>query len=99
MYEAGDIAAKNFALTAKYYYAAANAGIPLAQYRLDALKLVSATGDITQIINFTVKCDVSQDFMAANGVDADSGSSETNLPSAGVAERAQFYAALIKCCK
>ena len=44
MYEAGDIVAKNFALAAKYYYAAASAGIPLAQYRLGAFYLEGLGG-------------------------------------------------------
>lgn len=67
--------------------------------KLDALKLARATGDIPQNVNFAVKAGVARNFMAANGVNAVAAPSEANLPPADVAERAQFYTALIECWK
>jgi hypothetical protein len=67
--------------------------------KLDALKLARATGDIPQNVNFAIKGALARDFMAANSVDAVSAPSETDLPAADVAERAQFYTALIECWK
>ncbi|MDA0229485.1 MAG: tetratricopeptide repeat-containing serine protease family protein [Proteobacteria bacterium] len=67
--------------------------------KLDALKLARTTGDIPQNVNFAIKGSVARDFMAANGIEAVSAPSEANLPAADVAERAQFYTALIECWK
>ena len=67
--------------------------------KLDALKLARATGDLPQNVNFAIKGTVARDFMAANGIAAVSAPSEKNLPAADVAERAQFYTALIECWK
>ena len=67
--------------------------------KLDALKLARATGDIPQNVNFAIKGSVARDFMAANGVAAVAAPSETDLPPADVAERAQLYTALIECWK
>ena len=67
--------------------------------KLDALKLARATGDIPQNVNFAIKGSAARDFMAKNGVEAVAAPSQTKLSPADVAERAQFYTALIECWK
>ena len=67
--------------------------------KLDALKLARATGDIPQNVNFAIKGKAARDFMVVNGIEAVAAPSQKNLPPADVAERAQFYTALIECWK
>ncbi len=67
--------------------------------KLDALKLARATGDIPQNVNFAIKGNVARNFLAANGIEPVTARSGKNLAPADVAERAQFYTALIECWK
>jgi S1-C subfamily serine protease len=67
--------------------------------KLDALKLARTTGDIPQNVNFAIKGSVARNFLAAHGVTTVVAESPDRLPPADVAERAQFYTALIECWK
>jgi len=67
--------------------------------KLDALKMARSTGDIPQNLNFAIKGSIARDFMAKHGVTAVIAPSTTDLPAADVAERTQFYTALIECWK
>ena len=89
----------NFKRFAMFRDGAVRKGEGVVVNKLDALKMARATGDIPQNVNFAIKGSIAHDFMAKHGVTAVIAPSTTDLPAADVAERAQFYTALIECWK
>lgn len=99
----GDLAllkvSANFKRFATFRDGAVRKGEGVVVSKLDALKMARTTGDIPQNVNLAIKGSIARDFMAKHGVTAVIAPSTTDLPAADVAERAQFYTALIECWK
>ena len=71
--------------------------VGVVQAKLDALRVVRATGDIPQNVNFAVSLEVLADFLAKNRVAFRDGAVSAPLDTARVAELAKSFTHLVVC--
>jgi tol-pal system protein YbgF len=71
--------------------------IGVVQSKLDALRVVKATGDIPQNVNFAVSLDVLADFLAKNNVPIKAAARGVAIETTQVAEMAQSFTHQINC--
>jgi S1-C subfamily serine protease len=65
--------------------------------KLNALKVVKATGDLPQNINFAIKTGAMRDFMDNSAVPYKTAEPKTELKTAEIARQARAYTMLISC--
>ena len=67
--------------------------------KLDALKMVKATGDIPQNVNFAIRSATLASFLETNRIPYDVASASTTLPNTQVAEEAEAASVQLECRK
>jgi TPR repeat protein len=67
--------------------------------KLDALKIVDATSDIPQNVNFAIKSSVLANFLESNSIAYASGTTGDHLSTADIAEHAKTFTVEIECQK
>ena len=65
--------------------------------KLDALRVVKATGDIPQNINFAIKIGALRDFLDNSAVPYETANSGEEMKTADIASSARTYTMLISC--
>lgn len=65
--------------------------------KLDALRVVKATGDIPQNINFAIKIGALRDFLDNSAVSYETANSGEEMKTADIASSARTYTMLISC--
>ena len=65
--------------------------------KLDALKIVKATGDIPENINFAIKTGTLRDFLDNSAVDYQTADAKTELKTTDIAQNARAFTLLISC--
>lgn len=64
---------------------------------LNAIKIMQASGDLPQNVNFALKASVLQTFLEANGVEFSSGATTSALKPEDLADQAKSISAFISC--
>ena len=67
--------------------------------KLDALRVVSLTGDVPQNVNFSIKASVVRAFLETNGVEFRTEASTVKLDIPALADQAQKYTLSGECWK
>src|SRR5262249_30255283 len=65
--------------------------------KLNAIRMMRATGDIPQNVNFAVEIGILNRFLAANGVRVGTAASIGDLHPADIGDRAKLFTYLIEC--
>ncbi|WP_395665833.1 trypsin-like peptidase domain-containing protein [Methylocella sp.] len=65
--------------------------------KLDALKVVAATGDVPQNVNFAIKGALAQSFLQSARVDYAEGTARETIASPDLADRARAISVFIRC--
>jgi S1-C subfamily serine protease len=65
--------------------------------KLNALKIVKATGDLPQNINFAIKTGAMRDFLDNSAVSYKTAEPKADLKTADIARQARTYTMLISC--
>ena len=65
--------------------------------KLDALQVAELTGDIPQNVNFAIKSDLARRFLAASGIEYETGASGARLETADIAEQGRTVTVAVEC--
>jgi S1-C subfamily serine protease len=65
--------------------------------KLDALKIIKATGNIPENINFAIKTGALRDFLDNSAVSYQTADSKTELKTADIARNARAFTLLVSC--